>query len=147
MDDDSDAGEWSGAGDAPRRSVAWRQVRKAVPALAVIAISVAGVLASVMQPRALAPIPAAPRATDGVVQRPAAPRPGESACANCGVVLAVVPLDRAPQAGGARFRLRIRMDDGSLRTVQQPGALAAGSRVLVAGGSAHVLPQRPGQQG
>jgi hypothetical protein len=37
------------------------------------------------------------------------------------------------------------MDDGSLRTVQQAGALAAGARVLVAGGSAHMLTQRPGQ--
>jgi hypothetical protein len=31
--------------------------------------------------------------------------------------------------------MRIRMDDGSLRTVEQRGALAAGTRVVVEGGS------------
>ena len=51
-------------------------------------------------------------------------------CDNCGVVEAVV----AARAGEG-FQMRIRMDDGSLRTVEQRGALAAGTRVVVEGGS------------
>ena len=51
-----------------------------------------------------------------------------------GVVESVVALDRARDAP-VGYRMRIRMDDGSVRTVEQLGALAAGSRVVVAGDS------------
>jgi hypothetical protein len=38
------------------------------------------------------------------------------------------------------FQMRIRMDDGTLRTVEQRGAVAAGSRVLLEGRSVRVMP-------
>jgi hypothetical protein len=57
------------------------------------------------------------------------------ACRNCGVVESVA---LASQQGA--FQMRIRMDDGTLRTVEQRGALAAGSRVLLEGGSVRVMP-------
>jgi hypothetical protein len=67
------------------------------------------------------------------------------ACADCGVVETVLPVSQpAPRRAGA-YQMRIRMDDGSLRTVEQRGALAAGSRVLVAGGAVHLLPNRDGE--
>jgi hypothetical protein len=56
------------------------------------------------------------------------------ACLNCGVVESVAPGSRQ----GA-FQLRIRMDDGSLRTIEQRGAVAAGSRVLLEGGSLRLM--------
>jgi hypothetical protein len=42
--------------------------------------------------------------------------------------------------------MHIRMDDGSIRTVQQRGALAPGSRVMVEGETVRVFaePSRPG---
>ena len=40
--------------------------------------------------------------------------------------------------------MHIRMDDGSTRTLQQRGALAAGSRVLVEGDSVRVLAEQTG---
>ena len=62
------------------------------------------------------------------------------ACAKCGVVESVAML------GGQRgYQMRIRMDDGSLRTVAQRGALPAGSRVVVEGGSVRILPGATGQ--
>lgn len=62
------------------------------------------------------------------------------ACARCGVVESVAMLDR--QRG---YQMRIRMDDGSLRTVAQRGALPPGSRVVVEGSSVRVLPGATGQ--
>lgn len=58
-----------------------------------------------------------------------------SACANCGVVEWVTSAkpDRS-------FQMRIRMDDGSVRTVEQRGALAAGTRVVVERGSVRLVP-------
>lgn len=58
-----------------------------------------------------------------------------AACGPCGVVESVVA---APP--GAGFEMRIRMDDGSLRKVEQRGAVAAGTRVWVEGGSVRPLP-------
>jgi hypothetical protein len=56
------------------------------------------------------------------------------ACRNCGVVESVAPVSHQ----GA-FQMRIRMDDGTLRTVEQRGAVAAGSRVLLERGSLRVM--------
>ena len=42
-----------------------------------------------------------------------------------------------PKASG--YQMHIRMDDGSTRTVEQRGALAAGSRVVVEGKSVRPL--------
>jgi hypothetical protein len=62
-----------------------------------------------------------------------APEAERSACRECGVVESVVALKRPRDA--VAYQMRIRMDDGSVRTVEQRGALAAGSRVVVARGS------------
>jgi hypothetical protein len=48
-----------------------------------------------------------------------------------------------PQPSG--YQMHIRMDDGSVRTVEQRGALAAGSRVIVERDSVRVLADRSGQ--
>jgi hypothetical protein len=56
-------------------------------------------------------------------------------CRNCGVVESVA---LANQQGA--YQMRIRMDDGTLRTVEQRGAVAAGSRVLLERGAVRVMP-------
>jgi hypothetical protein len=55
-------------------------------------------------------------------------------CSTCGVVESVAANGR-----GA-FQMRIRMDDGSMRTVEQRGAMAAGSRVVLEGSSVRAAP-------
>jgi hypothetical protein len=67
------------------------------------------------------------------------------ACRNCGVVQMVVAVHGYAQPQASGYQMHIRMDDGSMRMVQQRGALAAGSRVLVEGDSVRVLAQRSGQ--
>ncbi len=62
------------------------------------------------------------------------------ACRECGVVESVAMLERR-----RGYQMRIRMDDGSLRTVAQRGALPAGSRVVVEGSSVRILPAGRGQ--
>lgn len=121
-----------------------------VTVLAVVPVVVTAVLAAVMhvpqEGRAGAPRSALPAA--GAVQAlPLAPQGDRTAaaCAECGVVEAVVPVGRAAADAGPAWQMRIRMDDGSMRTVEQRGALAAGSRVMLAGGSVRVLSSRPGQ--
>jgi hypothetical protein len=66
-------------------------------------------------------------------------------CRKCGVVQMVVAVHGYAQPRPSGYQMHIRMDDGSTRTVQQRGALAAGSRVLVEGDSVRVLAQRSGQ--
>jgi hypothetical protein len=39
------------------------------------------------------------------------------------------------------YQMHVRMDDGSVRTIEQRGALAAGSRVVVEGKSLRPLAQ------
>lgn len=119
-----------------------------VSGLAVAAVAIAALLAAVMhtRPEGRSDGPRLALAAAAVVQAP--PLAGRSevvaACAECGVVEAVVPLVRSTTESVTGWQLRIRMDDGSLRTVEQHGALAAGSRVTVAGGSIRVLPNRAG---
>jgi outer membrane lipoprotein SlyB len=67
------------------------------------------------------------------------------ACRNCGVVQMVVAVHGYAQPQASGYQMHIRMDDGSMRMVQQRGALAAGSRVRVEGDSVRVLAQRSGQ--
>jgi hypothetical protein len=57
------------------------------------------------------------------------------ACRNCGVVESVA---LASQQGA--YQMRIRMDDGTLRTVEQRRAVATGSRVLLERGAVRVMP-------
>jgi ferric-dicitrate binding protein FerR (iron transport regulator) len=117
-----------------------------VPALAVLAVVVAALAAAVMSKRGDMPgeqMAAAPAARQEVVRAPPLKpqaRTGTSAmgaapaCRTCGVVESVVA------SAGKGFQMRIRMDDGSLRTVEQRGALAAGTRVVVDGASVKLMP-------
>lgn len=68
-----------------------------------------------------------------------------SACAKCGVVETVVAVHGYAQPQASGYQMHIRMDDGSVRTVEQRGALAAGSRVIVERGSVRALPDPAGQ--
>lgn len=119
-----------------------------VSGLSVAAVAIAALLAAVMHPgqEGLADVPRLALASATVVQAPPLASRSEAgaACAECGVVEAVVPLVPPAAETGSGWQMRIRMDDGSLRTVEQRGALAAGSRVTVAGGLIRVLPNRPG---
>lgn len=133
-----------------------------IPTLSVLAVAIAAVTAAFMgtrpEPearpiaRAPQPAPAVVRAPPTVVTapplkqaRPASPTRQPSGemratthamgsappCEQCGVVESVLAGDKA----GESFQMRIRMDDGSVRTVEQRGALAAGTRVVVQGGA------------
>jgi hypothetical protein len=51
------------------------------------------------------------------------------ACRNCGVVESVAA--KHPSA----YQMRVRMDDGTLRSIEQPAAFPAGSRVVLEGGT------------
>ncbi len=164
MDLDSDAADSDGGSEG--RSRTWLRVQALVTPVVVSAVAVAGVMAAVMQMRANADREARPvtasAASGSVVQAPPltslsaharhAAQPARSdhpraaiACADCGVVEAVLPVSPPAPRHAAAYQMRIRMDDGSLRTVEQRGALAAGSRVLVAGGAVHLLPNRGGE--
>ncbi len=115
-------------------------------------------------PPAAAPLAASP-VTQGVVQAPPLKAPGSSAanssiaagsastavgaarsamgaaagCGNCGVVQQVVAVHGYARPTASGYLMHIRMDDGSVRTVEQRGALAAGSRVVVERGSVRLL--------
>jgi hypothetical protein len=123
----------------PRESrlpVSWRErmrdVERVVPTFAVVTVVVTALLATLMVTRS-------ERQADGgesaVSLTPRANRMGAApACVNCGVIESVV----AGNQHGS-YRLLIRMDDGSVRTVRRRGALAAGSRVQLDGGSVRLI--------
>ena len=113
-----------------------------VPTVAVLAVAVAALAAALLMNRGDGPdtqrLGAAPVARQEVVRAPpldpTRSMGAGAACANCGVVESVAI---APNKG---FQMRIRMDDGSLRTLEQRGALAAGSRVIVEGENLRSMP-------
>ena len=142
----------------------WR-LDKLVPTLAVVAVTVTAVITAVMVSRKGSPAVPPAQASIGrqaVVTAPplmlAPPAAGETpalggpspaasnamgaaaACRNCGVVQMVVAVHEYGQPRPSSYQMHIRMDDGSTRTVEQRGALAAGSRVLVEGKSVRSLP-------
>ncbi len=113
------------------------------PTLAVLAVAVAALVAAVMSARPDTPAvdyrAATPPPQQAVVHAPPLNSMGAGpVCRACGVVESVAALK---DANG--FQMRIRMDDGSLRTVEQRGAMAAGTRVVVDGASVKLMP-RPG---
>jgi hypothetical protein len=127
-----------------------------VPTLAVAAVAIVAVLAVVMVKRsesesrlgrasAEAPsisVPASgtPRVVQAPPLRSAASAMGSAAaCRNCGTVELVVALKDPGRPEPRAFQMHIRMDDGSVRTVEQRGALPAGSRVVVERGSVKVI--------
>jgi hypothetical protein len=123
-----------GPGEAGAR-VSWRgrmrDLERLVPTFAVVTVVVTALLATVMVTRS-------DRQNGRESAVSLAPRANElgagPACGNCGVVESVA----ANRRGG--YRLRVRMDDGTVRTVEQRDALAAGSRVLLEGDSVRVMP-------
>lgn len=158
FDPSVDPGKPSAAeSDSKRR----RDRASLAPTLAVLAVAGAAVVAAFMGTRpdatdtqsaaSVRPPPqevvrAPPLVVKAPPLKPAAPAPARrqgselrsatsamgaaSACGKCGVVESV--LAARPGDG---FQMRIRMDDGTLRTVEQRGALAAGTRVVVEGRS------------
>ncbi|HSV35176.1 MAG TPA: hypothetical protein VLI46_06445 [Ramlibacter sp.] len=134
-----------------------------VPALAVGVVALVALGTAVMSERAEPPGLGAPRApalasssSDGksVVTAPPlktsslAPASAMGAppdCGNCGVVQMVVAMHGYAQARASGYQMHIRMDDGTMRTVEQRGALAPGSRVRVERGAVRLLPERAGQ--
>jgi hypothetical protein len=119
-----------------------------IPALAVAAVALAAVAAAVMVQRTETQVqqkvaaesrqPQAP-SRDVVhappLRSPAQAMGGGAACKTCGVVQTVVAVYDEGGKTPRGFQMHIRMDDGSLLTIEQRGALAAGSRVLVEGKS------------
>jgi hypothetical protein len=119
-----------------------------IPALAVAAVAVAAVAAAVMvqrtetqvQQRVAAESSQQAASSRDVVHAPPLKSPtqamgGGAACKDCGVVQTVVAVYEEGGKTPRGYQMHIRMDDGSLRTVEQRGALAAGSRVVVDGQS------------
>ena len=120
-----------------------------VPVLAVMAVAVVAVAAAVMvkradtdAPREVALDPGRPAAVQQaeVVKAPPLHPPtqamgGAAACKSCGVVEMVVAVQDAGHKRTRGYQMHIRMDDGTERTIEQRGALAAGSRVVVEGSS------------
>jgi hypothetical protein len=119
-----------------------------IPALAVAAVALAAVAAAVMVQRTETQLqqkvaaesrqPQAP-SRDVVhappLRSPAQAMGGGAACKTCGVVQTVVAVYDEGGKTPRGFQMHIRMDDGSLLTIEQRGALAAGSRVMVEGKS------------
>jgi uncharacterized protein YdeI (BOF family) len=116
-----------------------------VPALAVIAVAIVAVAAAVMargsddapQPQ-FARQASGPAAADGAHAPPLAEpnlraMGSAPACRDCGVVQTVVAVYDHGRKQPRAFQVHVRMDDGSVRTVEQRGALAAGARVVVDG--------------
>lgn len=168
MDSDMNTQAPGGAGARAPWAERLRRARTLVPTLAVVTVVVAALAATVMVTRpdwqdANRP-PAMSMGEQEVVRAPplvvkapplkAAPAPaGQSqrqtgaanmaskalgagpGCRNCGVVESVAVVNQ-----NGTFQMRIRMDDGTVRTVEQRGAVAAGSRVLLEGGSVRVMP-------
>lgn len=121
---------------------------------AVAAVCIAALAAALTAGRDGAPQAPPPEAplgtstvTQGVVQAPPLKAPGAArdamgaaaGCGNCGVVQQVVAVHGYAQPTAGGYLMHIRMDDGSVRAVQQRGALAAGSRVIVERGSVRLL--------
>jgi hypothetical protein len=112
-----------------------------LPALAVAAVAFVAVLAAVMVKRVEnpgAPITASVDPNTVITAPPlAAPNTrsmgGAAACGDCGVVQMVVAVNDTGGKVPRAYQMHIRMDDGSTRTVEQRGALAAGSRVKLEG--------------
>ena len=162
------AGPPESAAEAPHGPdprVRWRR-ETLVPTLAAAVVAVTAVITTVVVTRddsvpLLAEQSAAPVSQNSVVQAPplkpapsttakVRPQNGDKraassamgssvACRNCGVVQMVVAVHDYGQAKPSGYQMHIRMDDGTTRTVEQRGALAAGSRVVVEGKSVRPL--------
>lgn len=149
MEPDDDSPEPAGTPAPPSRR------ESLVPALAVTAVAVVAVAAAVMVKRAdtgapmqaaLEPARAVPAQGGEVVKAPPLQPPatramgGAAACKDCGVVEMVVAVHDPGRKEPRAYQMHVRMDDGTLRTIQQRGALAAGSRVVLEGDAIKPMP-------
>ncbi|HWP12290.1 MAG TPA: hypothetical protein VNN06_10745 [Ramlibacter sp.] len=167
MDRDTKTQAPADAGAQLRWRERWRRLKGLVPTVSVLTVVVAALAATVMvtypawqdanRPPATAtggqdvvrapplvgtapPLRESPDAVEKAQGQPAARADAASAlgagpaCRSCGVVESVTMVNQQ-----GTFQMRIRMDDGTLRTVEQRGAVAAGSRVLVEGGSVRIM--------
>jgi hypothetical protein len=166
---DGGTGAAMSAAAAKSRKQGWRGNETWVAAFAVGVVGIAGLTAAFMSrpdaPEA-APLADSTSAQKGVVTAPPLkapmaaiaqqPQHSEAAnatramgaappCRNCGVVQMVVAVHGYAQPRASGYQMHIRMDDGSTRMVEQRGALAAGSRVVVEGASVRPLSERAGQ--
>ena len=110
------------------------------PTLAVLAVAGVALAAAVMVSRPDEPAldyraAAAPPQQEVVRAPPLNSMGAGPACRACGVVESVAAVN-----GAKGFQMRIRMDDGSLRTIEQRGAMAAGTRVVVDGADVKLMP-------
>jgi hypothetical protein len=90
------------------------------------------------------PDAAAQASARNVARAPANAMGAAAVCRSCGVVQVVVAVHGYGQRRAEAYQMHIRMDDGTHRTVQQRGALAAGSRVVLDGDTVRVLAEPPG---
>ena len=157
--------ESAGEPQGPDARVRWR-LDTLVPTLAVVVMVVTAVITAVMVSRngssAVRHAAGASVNLQSVVTAPplklappisaeapaqSGPSPAASnamgataACRNCGVVQMVVAVHAYGQSKPSSYQMHIRMDDGSTRTGEQRGALAAGSRVVVEGNAVRPVP-------
>ena len=165
MDTDTSTGARRGPAVTAARHARQRRREMWITAAAVTAVAVAALVAalappkfdrpdprhaSVAAPARVAAAPGAAGATEVVTAPPlatATAQPdtksmGSSApCTKCGVVENVVAIHGSAQGkvDAIGFLMNIRMDDGTTRMVEQRGALAAGSRVVVEGNSVRAM--------
>jgi len=99
-----------------------------VPRLAVVLVVVAAVATTVM-------VTQGDRRASGSPPLASSRLGAGAACRDCGVVESVAPVS----ASGA-YRMRVRMNDGTVRTVEQHAAVPAGARVRLEGGSLRIMP-------
>jgi hypothetical protein len=140
MQSDTEVREQREREEPSARGARWQRVRAQIPAIAVVvvAITAMGTAIVVMHTDAERGAPSMPAVRSADRPANAARKQGAGpACHDCGVVVSVVTLEPQAQASPVAYQMRIRMDDGSVRTVEQLGPLATGSRVMLAGGSAH----------
>lgn len=130
-DPSPDNGNMRPADPPPEQPPIW--AASYAPKLAVVAVAGAAVAAAFMsaRPETTAPVAASPASATSATSAMGA-SPG---CQRCGVVESVRTAEP-----GQSFQVRIRMDDGSVRTLEQRVALATGTRVVVNGGAVRLMP-------
>ncbi len=119
----------------------------AVGAVAVLALLGVAALTGLVATRKVAQ----PEAAPAKAQESATRRAGGASCASCGTVEAIRTVVVATGAENARrtvYRITVRMDDGSYRTLSQatPPAVAVGEAVRINDGAV-VRPPAPETKG
>ena len=134
MQSDTEAREAHDREESSAWSAARSRTQRWVPVLAVASVAITAVVTAVMVTQG----DTANFDADGLARATKA-QGAAPVCRDCGFVESVVALEDLPTTSAGGFRLRIRMDDGSVRTVEQPAALVMGARVMVDGGSARPI--------